>query len=136
MSMSDVRPFFEARAKALQYGIHKEAFSSEDLAKNSGKKCFIKLGSPQARMAQQSVDFMVPVTVDLYFGQARSTTDLEDRALDAAEAFVSNVGSNRFGVSGVNGVFMRSLELVQLDDSNDNALIARLGFEALVVVAY
>jgi hypothetical protein len=136
MSLADVRPFFKARAKALSYSEHTEAFSSEALAKNSGKKFFIKLGTPQAEPNQHSsVGFRVPVVVDLYMGTSRQTIDLEDRALEAAQAFVSNVGSNRFS-SGINGIYARSVEIVPLDGSNDNAVIARVNFEALVEVDF
>lgn len=137
MSLSDVRPFFKARAKALGYQEHPEAFSEESLARVSGKRAFIKLGQPQTQRADQnSASFTMPVSVDLYVGQGLDSIALEAKAFDAAEEFLKDVMSHRYNVTGVAGVLARSITVEPLNQTNDKAPIARVEFTAIVAVGF
>lgn len=132
MSLSKIRPFFESVAKDLGFKIVTEAFSSESLSTMSGPQAFIDLQPTTSTRRQNHAEHLTPVSIDLFIGKGRSTTDLEAKSYDVAQKFIEAAFKKQLGTP-IARVLCRSREPRPINQSNDNAVLIHLEFEATVL---
>lgn len=136
MSLTMIRPYFKARCESLGYKEHQEAFTQDNIARVQGKRFFLDIGSATSDgNDMRSTELTCPVTVSLYQGAGRVTTDLEDKALKSGEEAIVEILGERFG-SNLKNVSFRQMTIEPIDASNDTSVMAKLEFVATVFLAF
>jgi hypothetical protein len=94
----------------------------------------------EARAVVQDHDSLhveVPFSVRVFLSQGRDPKSLADEILETAYGVVADfvAAANRLTQSTMKNVQFESMTIEPLDDSNDNGIIAKISFTALVIIS-
>lgn len=136
MSLADVRTHFKTRCKELGYREHRDGLNEDNIG-TLERVFHVTLGETTTRtMDHQTIELSAPVSVLLVGRPARTADEVIDRTVADAELLIKTTLSplNRSKL-GVKNISLVSLSIEPLDESNDNSIVAKLNFTALVVLA-
>ena len=138
MSFTLVRSYFRARCKAVGMTEHVDAFNNNNIASTVIDKSF-HLGPPSGRnrkLNQEDHEFDIGLELSVYFKGYRNPSEGLDRAIEMTETLVKEIEkpSNRLGTC-LKNVVIQSINWEALDDSNDNAIRARISCNIVTSLA-
>lgn len=137
--ISDVLGYARARMVSLGFVEWADGFNDANIPSVRLSKAFhVSLGLIQGvknNQADQVVE--VPFTIEAFQAPGRDTKARIDRAALLGDNILSDVmaSANRLTQSGVKNISFRTMELRPLAESNDNGVILKLEFSALVIIS-
>lgn len=138
MSIAAVKTYARARMDALGYTEHYDGFNNENIPSTSLDGAYhVELGQAVGISNNQNAQrLQVPFTVRAYFLGGADVKSRIDEAIaegdDIIAAFIDP--TNRLLTSGIHNVAVESFEVVPVNNSNDNSLVAIARFTALVIM--
>ena len=137
MSFSGILPYVRARMSALNFDEHPDAFNSENIPRTDFDTIYhVEIGdATSVNEAHDNVEINVPVIVRLFKRHFRNTNETRDEVMAIADSVVDEfVRANvRLTDSSIKTISFDSMSIEQLDESNDNASILTLQFQALII---
>lgn len=138
MSITAVKPYFTARAKAVGLKEHVDAFNDENVAASVLNEAFhIQLGNfTGIKHNQTGQEIDCPVTVKFWVKGYRLPGEAVDRAVLKSDELIKEClkNSNRLGTI-VKNVSFSGMALEPMALSNDNGVKVTLNFNAFVIMA-
>ena len=138
--ITSVLSYARARLGVLGYTEHDDAFNFENAPKTKLDSLFhVELGDATGGVHNQShIELEVPFTVRVWKAPKRKTNTTRDEAIAAADSVVADLlkASNRTLQSGgLKNVRFERVGFNPLDESNDNGIITKLDFVAVVWIS-
>ena len=138
MSFPLVLDYFSARSKAIGYKEHQDAFNFDNNPDSIIDKTFhIETGTwDGVKLNQTDQEVSCDVTVRLFFKAFRSTIETRRVAAVESEKLVKEClkHSNRLTGASIKNVQLESVNFEPLATSNDNIVVAKHLFSALVIL--
>jgi len=136
--MINVKPYFRAILKSLNYKEWKDGFDSENIPSSRYDRAFFveaNLFDGVAMNQTDCLDITAPVQVKVFLKGKGNIYDRIDDATAKGQAIVLEClkGSNRLSNPLKNVVF-NSMEIEPLSDSNNDRLVININFTALDVL--
>lgn len=139
MSLSDVRPFFRTRFEGLGFTEHQDAFSVNNIGEAVLDDSFhIESGVVSSVNEPLTHIFTYPILVRIFKKGFADPIDALD-AIDQTRADILDDildPANRLQTTGINNVEFIDSSTLPLDDSNDNAIVLELNFNATVILCF
>ncbi len=137
MSIATVLPYARARMNSLGYEEWTDAFNYNNISSTSYDSTYhLELQtSIGIKNNQNSQDVESPFIVRLFWRGKRDTGENRDTAITAADTIISEFidPTNRLVGSILKNIVFNSMTIETIAESNDNSIIIRLDFTALVV---
>lgn len=137
MSIAAVKPYFEARCRAVGMKKHPDAFNEENIPSSTLDETFhVLLGSFSGVSLNQAHQVITaPVTVSFWLKGYRDPDACIDRAVQKADALIKETlkNSNRLGTI-IKNVSFSTMSLSQQNATDDNVVKVTLDFTALVMM--
>lgn len=135
--ISGVLTYARARMKSLGFKEHDDAFNPDNIARTERDTTYhLELGEfARDGEKQDNSHILVPFIVRLYKSIERDTNAARDAALVNADNIIDDftAASNRLNDANIKTCVFDNGTIETLADENDNAMIVKLGFTALVV---
>lgn len=139
MSLASVKTYARARMVALGYTEWSDGFNYHNIpAQRLGDVFHVEFGTASGSAQHHDCqEIEVPFTVRLFEPTGKDPKTLIDRAVAATDAVLAEMlaATNRLTQSGIKNVRFDTMTIEPLDDSNDNGVIAKISFSALVIVS-
>lgn len=137
--ISDVKPYARARMQALGYTEWTDGFNFQNIPRTLLDKAFHVALGPISGVSNNQDHQIVNVgfTVRLFASQTRTPKDLIDASVIRADAAILEMikPTNRLVQASIKNVTFNSLDIEELDDSNDNGIIVRMELIASVFIS-
>lgn len=136
-AIAGVLDYARERMVSLGYIEHEDAFNFENIPRTLLDTAFhLELGTvSNANEAHDNVELSVPFAVRAFKRSFLLTKEGRDSAVVNADTIIDDfiTSINKLNDDVVYNIIFDSLNLLQLNDSNDNSIIIQLDFTALVV---
>jgi len=136
--MNQVRPYAITCMESLGYREHQDAFSVENIPSTLIDGSFhVVLGtSRQQSMHSHHVELVQPFIVQLFKQGYRDPQTRMDEGITESRTVIQTMldTSRRTEGENIKNVTLRSADVDPLDATNDNAILFRFEFEALVLI--
>ena len=139
MSLAHVKPYFRATATLLGWQTEwKEPFNINNIPANIIDRAFnLELGRVSGiKQNQSDLETEFPITVRYFRKGFRDPYGVLDEAVASADSYVRTAlkHSRRLVGEGIKNVRLQGIDWERFD-SNDNLIIVRMEFTALVILA-
>jgi len=139
MSLASVRPFFRDRLEGLGFREHDQPFQPNQIGETIVNDSFhISTGTIVSAPANQRVhSFEFPITVRIYKKGFVDLLETYDDIHSTADDVLADLldPSVRLG-STIKDIIPESIDIVEIDESNDNVLFLELVFTAKLELCY
>lgn len=137
--ITSVRTYARARMNALGYKEWSDGFNSENIPRTKLDAAYhIETGVVRGTgIHQNNQDIEVPFTIRFFKAQGRDPKALIDQAETAADTVIAAFlkATNRLVNTNPKNISFQTFTLEPLADSNDNGVIVKIEFTALVVIS-
>lgn len=138
MSWTNVKPFFSSVMEAQGFSNWPDGFNIENIPSNILDHAFhVFIPSIRGvRNAQWDQETVIPVEIVFFLKGYNDPSSAIDSAIESAQNIVSHVmrPSIRTQQTCIQNVIFNDVEFNPLAESNDNAVLAQLNFEARVIL--
>lgn len=136
MNFGIARKYFTDRAKDLKYKKHYDGFATDNIPSTKFDKAFhveaftFNTGTRD----QYQIEFLVPVTVRLFFKGYRDVDETIEVATIAGENYIAAAlaSENRLAQQVLKNVLFDSMVVEPYASSNDNSVVCRMEFTAVL----
>lgn len=139
-AFADLRPYFEARMKAVNPDLRQwpDGFNTDNIPSQIVDKAWhVQFGpSNYTGTAHTCLHFVCPVRVWVAFKGYREPKKAVDTALKFADAIVSEVctPANRLNQATIKNVLPNLIDIRELAQGNDNVVVLELTFDCELIL--
>lgn len=136
MAWTDVRPFFNNILEAKGFHVWPDGFDITNIPTNVLERAYhVSIGTVTGGPSNQRDQLSsMSIQVQFFIKGYRDPSSAIDQAIGEAEEIVKEVirPSQRTATAGIGNIVFASVDFNRLNDSNDNAILAIMGFEAKI----
>lgn len=139
MSLLGVKLYARTRMRALGYTEHTDGFNWKNIPSTKLDKAFhVELGEARGLSNNQdSQDIDAPFTIRAFQAPRLGAKNLIDTGVSMADTIIADLlmASNRLTQTEIKTVRLNTVAVEPLDESNDNGIVVKINFTALVIIS-